>query len=71
MKNTEYKLSEIVLGMAFLVLGMVYSTIFCFGFIRFCKMNSKSKYLGTTFYFSIILSCLAYMSNMALYLYDV
>lgn len=34
-------------------------------------MGKSTKYLGSTFYFSIVLSCLAYMANISLYLYKV
>lgn len=34
-------------------------------------MGKSTKYLGSTFYFSIVLSCLAYMINIGLYLYKV
>lgn len=34
-------------------------------------MGKSTKYLGSTFYFSIVLSCLAYMVNIGLYLYKV
>ncbi|CAK78253.1 unnamed protein product (macronuclear) [Paramecium tetraurelia] len=71
MRYADNGQSEFVLGIAFLVLGMIYTTIFFFGVIRYCKMGKKTKYLGKIFYLSIVLSCLAYMLNMALYLYDI
>ncbi|CAD8155868.1 unnamed protein product [Paramecium pentaurelia] len=71
MRYAQNSQSEFVLGIAFLVLGMIYTAIFCFGVIRYCKMGKKTKYLGKIFYLSIVFSCLAYMLNMALYLYDI
>ncbi|CAD8077247.1 unnamed protein product [Paramecium sonneborni] len=71
MRYEQKSQSEFVLGIAFLVLSMIYTTIFCFGTIKYCKIGRKAKYLGKIFYLSIVFSCLAYMLNMALYLYDV
>ncbi|CAD8077968.1 unnamed protein product [Paramecium sonneborni] len=71
MRFAQNSSSEFVLGIAFLVLGMIYTTIFCFGTIRCYKIGKKAKYLANNFYLSIVFSCLAYMLNMAFYLYDI
>lgn len=71
MRDTDNSTNEFVLGIAFLILGLIYTTILCFGFARFCKLGKNTKYLGIIFYFSILLSCLAYMFNMSIYLYNV
>lgn len=60
-----------MLGVIFILLGIIYMTIGIFSLIKFIQIYRKSMYLGSIFYISILFSCIAYMTNMSIYVYDV